>query len=138
MRFPRDRYDPSRLTAAFSKAEIIASRGDIYAKLDYEQFEIYFPGCESLPVPAELREVAERACKSIRVLDNLVQESCQRESDKVEFDDLDDRYLRLHIGYLKVFENRVHIRYWGYVVNTEWEAEFDWDALTGEWKPLNF
>lgn len=134
-RFARDRYDPTRLAAAFKKAQLVTSQTEIYAQLDYDEIEIYFPECQTLPLPVELGDMAERACKSIRVLDNLVQDSCEREAERSEYD---DRNFKLHVAYLKVFASRLHIRYWGEIVNTEWEAEFVWDAADNNWKPANF
>jgi len=117
-------------------AELISNGDEVYLKFDLDHdFEIYFPGYESPPVPEELMTLARSACEQIRLLDNAVQTNLENEARNSKHD---PRNFMLHIGYLSVFPDRLQIRYWGEVVNTEWEAEFLWNAGNSSWEPFNF
>jgi len=135
--FPRDRYDPVQFELAFASAEIIQKRGEIYATLliDDEEIEIHFPLLEALPLPPELRLAAERACGRINALDNSVQAFCENEAKYSQFDESN---YKLRIAYLKVYGDRLQVRYWGEIVNTELEALFHWNAAANAWNSANF
>jgi hypothetical protein len=136
-RFPRDRYKPEEFVTAFDATKPLAARGDVYSTLNIHgvEIEIYFPECDGLPVPDNLLQLARQACQDVRTLDNLVQCSCESESSKSESD---PRSFELHLAYLMVFRDRLHARYWGIKVNTEWEAEFAWNNIDTCWQPTNF
>lgn len=135
-RFDLDRYDPAGLLRALDDARLVENGSEIYHRLDYggDELEIHYPDCNSVPVPVEVLSTARRACAGICDIDNLVQANCKNEAGQ---SDLDPRNFMLHIGYINAFPNRIQVRYWGIVVNTEWEAEFRWCERDG-WSPLNF
>ena len=137
LQFKRDRYDPRELLGAIDCAELRSnSDGETYLIFDLGyDFEIYFPSCDSPPIPDELMNFARLACENIRDLDNAVQANLENDAEKSEHD---SRNFMLHIGYLSVLPDRLQIRYWGEIVNTEWEAEFKWSAGKLSWEPLNF
>ena len=124
------------LSRAFNDARLVENGTEIYHLLDYggDELEIHYPDCDTTPIPEELLSTARRACIDIRGLDNSVQEYLQKEAAKSE---LDPRDFMLCIGYIKVYIGRIEIRYWGIIVNTEWEAEFALDN-TGRWSAQNF
>jgi hypothetical protein len=134
--FNLDRYDPITLLRAFGDSRLIERGTEVYHLLDYggDEFEIHYPECDAAPVPTQILSTAQRACTDIREIDNLVQVNCKKEAGRSE---LDPRNFMLHIGYMKAYPNRIQIRYWGIVVNTEWEAEFVWSKDKG-WSPVNF
>lgn len=134
--FNLDRYDPIGLLHAFDDCRLIEKGTEVYHLLDYcgDEFEIHYPNCDAAPVLPETFLTARLACADIREIDNLVQRKCKQEA---ETSDLESRNFMLHIGYIKAYTNRIQVRYWGIVVNTEWEAEFTWSEEHG-WSPANF
>lgn len=131
--FPRNRYDPGRFTAAFDDAEVTTdSSGEVYAVFNYdgEDIEVHFPDCDSASIPERRLRTARTGCQQIQDLDNLVQDRCEQEANNSVHD---ARNFKLYIAYLKVYDNRLEVRYWGKVVNTEWDAVFTWDASVNKW-----
>jgi hypothetical protein len=135
-RFQFDRYDPTPLVEAFDVAELVTKGTEVYHLLECwgDELEIQYPDFDAPPVDAATLALARQFCNDVRTVDNLVQRSFAIEA---QASDLHIRNFLLHIGYVDVYSDRVHVKYWGIVVNTEWEARLSWSESTG-WKPLNF
>lgn len=87
--------------------------------LGIDDFMAYLPEQES--EHENLRTRLAEFISQIRTLDNLVQTSCESEHHS---SGIGASNFKLHIGWIKVADQVITVRYWGTVVNTEWEAVF--------------
>ncbi len=130
--FPKNRYDSETFLALFVAAEVLARSGTVFASFNDngDTFEVHFSDCETIPVPQSLYDFAKHACKSICILDNLVQQSFERAAARSP---LDPRNFKFCPAYMKVYADRVTLRYWAEEVNDECEATFVWNATDENW-----
>jgi len=82
----------------------------------------------SLNIPPLLLQ----AVSDLSVLDNLVQDSCESEFKGSNY--ALENYM-LHIAYVTIAGDEVHVHYYGSKVNTEWTAKFSLDS--NKWNMLN-
>jgi hypothetical protein len=132
----RDRYDPSILLSQLA-AQMPGKDGDEWCftfKYDgqhTDDFWAYLP--DDTREHENARSRLAEFLAQIRQIDNLVQASFEAEYHATG---VDLRDLKLHIGWLKVADQTITVRYWGTVVNTEWEVVFK-RLETGQWVESN-
>ncbi|MGX5203249.1 hypothetical protein [Aliikangiella sp. IMCC44632] len=133
--FPRNRYNPVELMSLFDSKEIETCDGDFFKsfELDGSELEIYFPE-ENGVVQEKYLEKARHVIQDIRLLDNLVQDSCENEylKSKLHVDNF-----MLYLAFIEIKIDEVTLRYYGEKVNTEWDAVFR-EKTHDIWEKVNF
>ena len=133
--FPRNRYNSDELISLFESEPVEECEGDYFKslKLSNGELDFYFPS-ENNVVNDKYIETARRVILNIRLLDNLVQDSCESEYIRTK---LHVRNFMLYLASVEIKKNEVALRYYGEKVNTEWDAIFREDA-DGKWEKVNF
>jgi hypothetical protein len=126
---PRDRYDPAELIAQLTNQPLGADSGVpcFWLVLKGDRPPVYFS--DGAGGQEHARAGLAEFLAEIRALDNRVQASLEAEFRSVG-GALDD--FRLYIGWVRVDDGHVTVRYWGEVVNIEYEALFQKDDH-GKW-----
>ncbi|GAA6132577.1 hypothetical protein [Halopseudomonas sabulinigri] len=129
-----DRYSSKYCIEQFEKnaPSIINEEAIIAFELDGEDFEIYMPAISGEPDQDSLR-IAREVMAHISEFDNLVQQSNASECERTG---LDPRNYDLYLAYITISKPDIKLTYYGYRVNTEWDAIFNKNS--GEWKKVNF
>ena len=99
---------------------------------ELDDFEAYLP--ESTQEHEPCRALLLDFFEHINELDNMVQDSCESEHKQ---SGMDISIYKLHIGYIDIKEKSITVCYYGTVVNTEWDVEFQ-KSDQGEWVKVNF
>lgn len=138
-----DRYDPDDLLRQLQEQFAPAQEGSDAWHYEFENNTGWedvdgFEAC--LPADAEehsrAREILASLLADIRRLDNLVQDSCENHGEKNR--QHLDAY-QLHLGNINLTDNpnRPRLHYFGSLVNTDWDGEFERDE-NGVWQKVNF
>lgn len=132
--FPRDRYCPDAFVSAFESSTAITNADPPYYSfaIGDEIIEVHFPERFMEDLTPEDLSLARSALQNVRAMDNLVQETCERNFNRSEYDA--SQFL-FRIAYFEIRGGGAAIRYWGTAVNTEWEATFA-PTATGVWRPI--
>ncbi|MGV3661953.1 MAG: hypothetical protein ACO1TE_17345 [Prosthecobacter sp.] len=138
----RDRYDPEDLLRQLQE-QFSPAQGDDCWRYEFENntgwddvdgFEAYLPAGPEQHMLT--RKTLASLLADIRRLDNLVQDSCEKNGDK-NWQHLDG--CQLHLSHINLTGNlnRPRLCYFGSLVNTDWDAEFEKDE-NGVWQKVNF
>ena len=137
MALVRDRYDPDDLLSQLARQQAGKDgrewcfRFESYdPAMDNDDFIAYLP--EDKRQHADARARLASFISHIRTFDNVFQDSCEEDhrAGGVRLADV-----KLHIGWLRVAANVVTVRYWGTVVNTEFEVQFQQNG-EGRWRRI--
>jgi hypothetical protein len=122
----RNRYDPLDLLAQLDDQRPAMDGSEwcfrfMCHKREFgtDDFFAYLPQDERQH--ANARSTLVSFIAEIRTIDNAFQVSCEEDLRR-HGTRLQD--YKLHIGWISVAENAVTVRYWGTVVNTEYEMQF--------------
>jgi len=123
------------MLSRFEDSEIKACGGDCYKSFvaNEQEIEIYFPHRDGV-IDEEYFQKCRRLLEKITELDNLVQYSCEEEYAKSSFHVRD---FMLYLAMIEIGEEEVALRYFGQIVNTEWDAIFK-EQGNGNWVKVNF
>ncbi|MBQ4851116.1 hypothetical protein [Pseudoalteromonas sp. MMG012] len=133
--FPKNRFKPAALLDALGTKNVECLSDDYFIAFECieHEFEIYFPEIKG-NIPENYFNLAKKVIENINLLDNLVQESCEKEASKSKFG---VENFMLELAFIKLKESEVCFRYWGQIVNTEWDAVFRMNE-GGNWEKVNF
>lgn len=131
--FPRDRYSPKLFELALEAAPRYEKGGRIIStvEVDGQEIELEFPSPTG-DAPSQRNCCISVVLLQIDKLDNLVQESCEREWKSSRFG---PENFELYLAYLTLKEDQLVLGYYGTKVNTQWDAKFKWSG--SEWVPEN-
>ncbi len=133
--FPRDRYDPEDLIRQLLRQQPRPVTGGWEFAFQTEPGEItaVLPDRDGT-WSGEDFDLLRDVLGQIREMDNLVQDSCEKEHERSK---LALRDFLLAIGHIDPTEPVVSLCYYGTGVNTVWDARFSRDTAE-KWQPLNF
>lgn len=131
--FPRDRYSPESFEQALEAAPRYEKGDRIISTLEVngQEVDLEFP-IASGDGSSHPNCCISAVIQQIHKLDNLVQDSCEREWKSSRFG---PENFELYLAYLVLKEDQLVLGYYGSKVNTEWDAKFKWSGC--EWSPEN-
>ena len=133
--FERDRYPPDDLLAQLARQQPVqvANGRELTFQAEPDEFLALLPDAGG-SCSREAFQLLRDVLGQLREMDNLVQESCEKEFARSS---LARKNFALHLGYIEFAGANAVLIYYGTRVNTSWSAEFA-RAANGTWQPLNF
>jgi hypothetical protein len=133
LRIELDRYDGRHVADQIRTDALRYKEKEAWMVCEFgedDEFEIHFE-VENGVVDASVIEVAKSLMRSIGELDNKVQESCAAECRRTG---LHPQNFEGMLAYVRVYQNRAALHYFGTGVNTEWDENVSFDGV--DWKYL--